>query len=226
MHAQESKVASETVPRSAAPKGPRLVIRVKITPEPPPAPPRPSIPRRALGISVAVVALLTLGWVGISSLRDDSASTSMSAAQPDAAPQRAAATTPSISNAIPSRTPADTAAAADVSPNDETRSAIPASSEPASPEPINEVIPDTPRSALQTITGTIRIAIRVEIDKAGAVIAAHSQIPGPSRYFERLAREAAMEWTFTPTSSDASRVMLLRFYFKREGVTAEATPPK
>ena len=226
MQAQESKVLSDSSPSSASkPKGPRLVIRVKITPDPPPPPTPPSISPRAVGISAAVIALLTLGWLGIRTLKDEPGSPSMIAAQGDSPSQRAPASpTPASSDRELASTDV---AAADASPDtqsvgDVTHSTLP--SESAVPEPVNEVIPETPRSALQTITGTVRVAIRVDIDRTGNVTATHSEIPGPSRYFERLSREAARKWTFTPTSSNESRAMLLRFYYKRDGVTAEATP--
>ena len=223
MQAQESKVAPEAIPTAVSkPKGSRLVIRVTITPDPPP---QPSIAPRAVGVTAAVIALLTLGWVGIDALRDESASPSMAAAQRDSTSQ--IATMPSSTANNESRSPSTSVddAAADVSPI--VVGAIPATptAEPAVLEPVNEVIPDAPRSALQTITGTVRVAIRVDIDKAGKVVATRSEIPGPSRYFERLSREAATRWTFTPTTTDDSRTMLLRFYYKREGVSAEAIPP-
>ena len=224
MQAQESKVVSDSGPSSASkPKGPRLVIRVKITPEPPLPPPQPSISSRTVGICAAVVALLTFGWLGFNALNDDSGPTAMTAAQ---GTQSAPASPDSLSSEQESASLVT--AAADVSPNVEpvagaTPSTLP--SDLAAPEPVNEVTPDAPRSALQTITGTVRVAIRVDIDQSGNVTATHSEIPGPSRYFERLSREAAAKWTFRPTSSEDPRSRLLRFYYKRDGVTAEAAQP-
>jgi TonB family protein len=91
-------------------------------------------------------------------------------------------------------------------------------------QPLNEVIPDVPQSALQTIRGTVRVSIRVIIDDKGTVIEAASADPGPSRYFERLSLEAAKKWTFAPTNSPEQRIMLVRFHFTREGTTAFANP--
>lgn len=228
MQAQESKVASNTISSTASkPKGPRLVIRVKITPEPPPPPPRSPITPRALGISAAVVALLTLGWVGITSLRDDDPADSMNVAQRAAPAQVSPLPSAASKSMSPPSAPAD-ASVADIAPKDQSLEAESGSTPPAElavPKPVNEVIPETPRSALQTITGTIRVAIRVDIDNAGNVTATHSKIPGPSRYFERLSRDAATQWKFTPSTSGDPRTMLVRFYYKRDGVTAEATTP-
>jgi hypothetical protein len=83
-----------------------------------------------------------------------------------------------------------------------------------------EVIPEVSRSALNTISGTIRVSIRVIVAKDGTVVAATADEPGPSRYFARLSTEAARQWTFTPSDSDDRRVKLVRFYFKRSGVIA------
>ncbi|MGH8176996.1 MAG: TonB family protein [Steroidobacter sp.] len=92
----------------------------------------------------------------------------------------------------------------------------------APPSPINEVIPDVPRSARETIRGTVRVSVRVIVNKEGAVLVATADDPGPSRYFERLAIEASKKWTFTPADSEAQRIMLLRFNFRRAGTTARA----
>jgi TonB family protein len=229
---QESKVASEaTAPRAAGKsKGPRLVIRVTITPEPPPQPVRPSIRARTIGLFAAVLALLTLGWFGVSALRDDPAATTLSAEQSNTAPQLVSTSSsgPDADAGSAAHATRDVVAAADVSASDsmpanETTPTL--SSDGATPSPINEVVPQAPRSALQTITGTVRVVIRADIDQSGTVVATTSEIPGPSRYFERLAREAAMKWTFTPTNAAQPRSMSLRFYFKRQGVTAEAAAP-
>jgi hypothetical protein len=51
-------------------------------------------------------------------------------------------------------------------------------------------------------------------------------VRGPSRYFERLALDAAKKWTFNPVDSEAQRLMLLRFDFTRQGATATVAPLK
>ena len=91
----------------------------------------------------------------------------------------------------------------------------------APPSPINEVLPNPSRSALQTIRGTVKVTVRVTIDQQGTVIAASPEDPGPSRYFERLSVDAAKRWTFT-ASGEPQRTMLLRFHFTRDGTTARS----
>ena len=60
------------------------------------------------------------------------------------------------------------------------------------------------------------------VDKKGSVLAAATDDPGPSRYFERLAIQASKKWTFVPTDSEEQRIMLVRFNFTRAGTTARA----
>jgi TonB family protein len=91
-----------------------------------------------------------------------------------------------------------------------------------SPSPIGKVIPDVPRSARQTIRGTVRVSVRVFVDKAGTVLVATADDPGPSRYFEQLALQASKKWTFAPTDSEEQRIMLVRFDFTRARTTARA----
>ncbi|MFC4314488.1 TonB family protein [Steroidobacter flavus] len=88
--------------------------------------------------------------------------------------------------------------------------------------PVHEAVPDVPKSALDTITGTVKVSVRVTIDKQGAVTGAVVEERGPSRYFQRLAVDAAKKWTFTPATLEEQRTMLLKFNFTRNGATADA----
>jgi hypothetical protein len=169
----------------------RLVVRVKIpVEEPSPAPARPPLNRTAVLLALVVVAAL-LTWLGIRMFR------------PEPMPAPVAIEKPPIAQAQP---PAPIPAAPEVAPavND---------------QPV-QVIPDVSRNALNTISGTIRVSIRVIVAKDGTVLAATADEPGPSRYFARLATEAAKQWTFSASDSEDRRVKLVRFYFKRAGVTA------
>ena len=173
---------------------PGLLIRVKIISKAPPrAPFRRGLSRGALLLILGAFAVL-LGWVGISVLRTEPASA------PVPAPSEAA---PVVSEEPLPKPATETA---------ETRSA-----------PISEAIPDVPRSARETIRGTIRVSVRVIVDKDGTVLAATAADPGPSRYFERLAIEASNKWTFAPTDSEAQRIVRVRFNFTRAGTTARAS---
>jgi len=87
-----------------------------------------------------------------------------------------------------------------------------------------EVMPAVSQSALDTVRGTIRVALRVDIDKGGAVVAVTADEPGPSRYFERRCLDAAGKWKFAPAQTDEPRSMRIVFAITRSGVTASATP--
>jgi TonB family protein len=184
----------------------RLVIRVKIPNGTPQAPIRRRLSRGALLVILGAAAAL-LSWVGVSIFRTNPtpapAVTEVPKPAAETAEPRSAEVEPRSTEAKP------------VEPEVREQPAAP-------PSPINEVIPDVPRSARETIRGTVRVSIRVIIDKEGTVIEAIADDPGPSRYFERLAVEAAKKWTFTPADSQAQRVMLVRFNFKRGGTTARA----
>ena len=91
-----------------------------------------------------------------------------------------------------------------------------------SPSALHEVIPDVPPSARRTIRGHIKVWVRVIVDQDGSVSAAVADRTGPSRYFQRLAIEAAKKWTFPPVDTPSRRLMQVRFDFSRDGTTGRA----
>lgn len=212
----------------------RLVIRVEITPE---APLKSAVPqrlnRRTLALVLGVAALLTLTGLAFSVLRSGPTSASVVNEASDTMEPQPPVPTPTSNEVPPEVRAAPPAKLAPLSTergsanatSAEARSATTAPVKSDAPgQPLNEVIPDVPQSALQTIRGTVRVSIRVIIDDKGTVIEAASADPGPSRYFERLSLEAAKKWTFAPTNSPEQRIMLVRFHFTREGTTAFANP--
>lgn len=203
MESQATSVATAES-QSGTPSTTRLVIRVKIGPAGPPPPP-PWWRRRtsALLLIAGAVAIL-LSWVGISMFSTNPTSTSAPAPSEPA---------PVIRDEPPPQLATET-----VEPEVRAQPDAP-------PSPINEVIPDVSLSARETIRGTIRVSVRVTIDKQGTVLATTTVERGPSRYFERLATEAAKKWTFTPAALEARRIMLVSFSFTRAGTTARAKQP-
>lgn len=198
---------------SNAPPTRRLVIRVKLIPQEPQQPLawwRSS--RNALLLALGVIAVL-LGWLGISLLRPDPA------APPDARERASNPTTPK-----PSALAARTEDAPVVTNEPRATPVTPRPPADAPPASVTEVIPKVPQSALDTIRGTIKVSVRVLVDKQGMVVDAATVERGPSRYFERLAVEASRKWTFTPANAREQRAMLVRFNFTRAGVTAQANP--
>jgi TonB family protein len=86
----------------------------------------------------------------------------------------------------------------------------------------HEEIPDVPRHARATIRGLIKVAVRVTVDSSGNVVDETLENPGPSKYFARLATQAARKWKFAPADDEDSRRWLLRFEFSRGGATGHA----
>jgi len=85
-------------------------------------------------------------------------------------------------------------------------------------EVVHRVLPAVPQSARDTIQGRVRVSVRVHVDPSGDVVGAEFDSPGPSKYFARLAMQAAQRWKFSPVQvagQDASREWVLRFEFGR-----------
>jgi TonB family protein len=94
-------------------------------------------------------------------------------------------------------------------------------------EVTRRVMPEVQRSALDTIEGTVRVGIRVEVGPSGNVSAASIESPGPSKYFANAALKAAGDWKFasaTPEEETANRAWILRFEFTRDGARVIPTP--
>ena len=183
----------------------RLVIRVKLMPqEPEPAPARWRPSKSALLLTIGPVAAGVLSWLAINAFESDPAPPEVAAVAPVAA--ETAVTKPA--EPIP------------VEPEVEQQQQQP----PAPTTAIDEVIPDVPRSALDTIRGTVRVSVRVSVDNQGTVVDTAAEDRGPSRYFERLSVEAAKKWTFTPAAAEERRIMLVKFNFTQAGATAQASP--
>ena len=66
------------------------------------------------------------------------------------------------------------------------------------------------------------MTVRLIVSKDGSVFAALVDDPGPSRYFEQVAIDAAKKWTFPAVGSEDSRVELVRFDFSSQGATGQA----
>jgi TonB family protein len=94
------------------------------------------------------------------------------------------------------------------------------------PSVLHQEIPDVPRSARESIHGHIQVTIRVTVDRSGKVVDETLEDPGSSKYFARLAAEAARKWRFAPADNQDSREWLLRFEFTRDGTTGGAATPR
>jgi TonB family protein len=90
---------------------------------------------------------------------------------------------------------------------------------------VHEELPNVPHSALATIHGHVKVAVRVTVDSSGNVVDDTLDHAGPSHYFARVASQAARKWKFTPDPK-SDRQWLVHFDFSRTGTTAHATSPR
>jgi TonB family protein len=91
---------------------------------------------------------------------------------------------------------------------------------------VQQVEPVVSRSARNTISGTIRIRVKVLVDGAGNVESASFVTEGPSKYFARQAMQAAQQWKFAPAQNGqaAQSAWILHFGFKRSGTEINSEP--
>jgi serine/threonine protein kinase len=204
-----------------------LILPEPKTPEPAPprvAPPQvateaarpaPSVaqspkPRALLAVMVAAVVILALGWTGVRVFR-----THRSPAPPPVqALGGSLSQTPSAAAPAAAEVRVPVAAVSTTKPGQ--------SDVITSPLALHEVIPEVPLSARRTIRGHIKVWVRVIVSQDGSVFAAVADRTGSSRYFQRLAVEAAEKWTFPPVDTPSRRLMQVRFDFGRDGTTGRA----
>jgi TonB family protein len=90
---------------------------------------------------------------------------------------------------------------------------------------VKQVLPQVPFSARQTIHGKVRVKVQVSVGTNGDVSSANLVVPGPSRYFARLALESSQQWKFQPAGVNgqpAAAHWLLEYRFGRS--STEVTP--
>jgi len=90
-------------------------------------------------------------------------------------------------------------------------------------------MPDVPRSAQNTISGTIKVTVHVDVDSSGKVTAATFRTRGSSRYFAESAMKAAKSWQFSPPLVDGqptASAWLLQFRFRRSSIQASSQQVK
>jgi outer membrane biosynthesis protein TonB len=172
------------------------------TQAPPHAPPPPAVPRRPASVPyprwlvpVAAVGLvLLLVWAGGRMLRHHDS------ARP------VAALVASQQSFAPASAPS------------------PAPVQSAGSPVLHEEFPAISHSTRESIHGQIKVAVSVTVDRAGNVVAENLEVHGSSKYFARLASDAARKWKFMPADSQSPRQWLVQFEFSRSGVTGQAVP--
>jgi TonB family protein len=180
--------------------------------QPAPAPevvsPPPVKPARSTWRTLVPVAVLTIAIAGAGLAIKFSARTSKAPGE------------------IKIEVPSNPAPAASPAPAPAPTAAPTAASANTNGEVARQVLPDVPQSAKNTITGHIKVTVRIEVDASGKVTNAKLTHPGPSQYFANLALKAARSWEFIapltngqPTPSTWN----VRFEFSRTGTKAFPT---
>lgn len=178
-------------------------------------PPLPSMApapksRTLFAVLLGTIVILALGWNGVRVLRAH-----RTAAAPTRPVRASGGSLPQIPGAY-------SPAVAEVPISAVSTTRLGGSNVATSASALHEVMPDVPRSARLTIRGHIKVWVRVIVDQDGSVFAAVADRAGPSRYFERLAIEAAKKWTFPPVDTPSRRLMQVRFDFSRDRTTGRA----
>jgi TonB family protein len=188
----------------------------RITPLPPApeaARPAPSLaqspnPRALLTAVLGAIVILALSWTGVRMFG------SHGTPAPPPALEGSVSQAPGASAPVAADVPKPVAG---VLPPMSSRSDLATSS-----SELHEVIPEVPQSARRTIRGHIKVWVRIIVDPDGSVIAATADRIGRSKYFMRLAIEAARKWTFPPIDTQSRRVIQIRFDFGRDETTGRA----
>ena len=90
---------------------------------------------------------------------------------------------------------------------------------------IHQVVPDVPRSAQNTIRGTIKVILQAQVDSSGKVTSTKFRLHGSSAYFAGLAAKAAQRWEFSPpqvNGQPTASTWLVQFRFNRKTTQASA----
>jgi TonB family protein len=88
---------------------------------------------------------------------------------------------------------------------------------------VHQEIPSVSQSSRQTIHGHIKVAVKVTVDRSGNVVRDALESGSSSKYFNRVASEAARKWRFAAADGEGSRQWLLHFEFGRDGTTVRAS---
>lgn len=205
------------VPMEAEPPGPTPTppLPPQVAPEvaqSAPSTAQPHKPRAWLTLMLAAAVILALGWTGVRALR--TLRTSAPPPSPVEAPQGSLPRSAGAAASAPAEVRPPVSASSTTS---SARSAVAHST-----SALHEVIPDVPPHVRRSIRGHIKVWVRVIVDQEGSVFAAVTDRAGPSRYFQRLAVEAAKQWTFPPADTPPRRMMQLRFDFSRDGTSGSA----
>ena len=93
-------------------------------------------------------------------------------------------------------------------------------------EVLHQAAPEVLQSARNSIRGTVRVRVKVNVDRSGNVEDAALESRGPSKYFARAALDAAQLWKFKPARVGGQGVLstwILQYEFTRNQTTVVPT---
>lgn len=202
---------------------------------PPPAPPPKSRIRFAY-VGAAVLVLLLAGFLAAPKLlhRSPAETPAQPPAQPPAqvkSPEPPPSDRPAANAPATSPPEAANPSTRAAKKNPPSPSVVPPPAQPIPTRSDNapgavaeKVMPSVSHRSLNTITGKVRVAVRLAVDKSGHVEHATLSSPGPSKYFADEALSAARRWSFQPprVAGDAvASQWIVHFAFARGGVEAK-----
>jgi TonB family protein len=204
----------------------RLQPAARSVPAEPESPPQRPEKRRAVFVfAIFVVAALLIAFV-LFHHRDHSRDLSQDKNAPPSATATTVQPAPEAARQVSpqSTPPTTTQPPPQAAPASPTPPAAPQKNAAVSPgEVVHQVLPDVSARARNSIDGTVKVGVRVEVDSSGKVTAATLKSPGPSKYFAALALKAAQAWEFSPPEADgkpSASAWLIQFRFKRAGTQA------
>jgi len=90
------------------------------------------------------------------------------------------------------------------------------------PGVVHQAMPAVIPQAERSISGKVRVKVRVDVDSAGSVVDSQFVSAGPSKYFSRTAMDAARRWKFASAGTEA-RTYDIEFTFRRSGTEVRAS---
>jgi len=90
---------------------------------------------------------------------------------------------------------------------------------------VQQILPDAPQKAKDTIRGKVRLSVKVNVDESGNVTQATLDAPGPSQYFADRTLAAAKLWKFAPAKVNGRNVpSQWLLYFEIDPATTTVHP--
>ena len=176
-------------------------------------------------VAAVVVGLVALLWISKSKTSNPPDRTPQAESNPAQTAAPAQPVLPKPSPTAPAKTPSTAVVQEPTTPSGAGSKSETApdlnggtATAPTMPGVVHTVMPAVSRSARNTIQGKVKVRVRVQVDPSGNVVSAKLESGGPSKYFARLALEAAHGWKFVPAQAqgqDAASEWTLSFAFRR-----------